>query len=108
MSVPQLPPLDVVLKHVVRTGKVVIGSRKTLKYVKLGRVKAVVAASNLPRDLKEDLEYYASLSGIPIIVFPGTNYDLGTAIGKPFSVAMMGILDPGQVPMELLLLYAKK
>ena len=103
-----LPPLEVVLRHIMRTGRVIIGSRKTLKYVKLGRVKVVVAASNLPTDLKSDLEYYARLSGIPIVVFPGTNYDLGTAIGKPFSVAMLGIMDPGQVPLELLIAYASK
>ena len=103
-----LPSLETVLKHVVRTGKVIIGSRKTLKYVKLGKVKVVVAASNLPPDLRSDLEYYAKLSNIPIIYFPGTNRDLGTVIGKPFSVAMMGILDPGQVPLELLVLYAQK
>lgn len=103
-----LPPLEVVLRHIMRTGRVIIGSRKTLKYVKLGRVKVVVAASNLPTDLKSDLEYYARLSRIPIIVFPGTNYDLGTAIGKPFSVAMLGIMDSGQVPLELLIAYASK
>ncbi len=102
-----LPPLDIVLRRVVATGQVVIGSRKTLKYVKLGKVKVVVRASNLPTHLREDLEYYARLSNIPIIIFPGTNTELGTVIGKPFSVAMLGVLDSGQVPLDLLLAYAK-
>jgi len=102
-----LPPLDVVLRRVVATGQVVIGSRKTLKLVKLGKVKVVVRASNLPPYLREDLEYYARLSNIPIIVFPGTNVELGTVIGKPFSVAMLGIIDSGQVPLDLLLAYTK-
>lgn len=103
-----LPPLDAVIKTVVRTGKVVIGSRRTLKLVKLGKVKAVIAASNLPRELREDLEYYAKLSEVPVIVFPGTNMELGVVCGKPFSVAMMGVVDPGQVPLEVLLAYASK
>jgi len=102
-----LPPLDVVLRRVVMTGQVIIGSRKTLKYVKLGKVKVVVRAANLPAHLREDLEYYAKLSNIPIIVYPGTNIDLGTVVGKPFSVAMLGIIDSGQVPMDLLLAYAR-
>ncbi len=101
-----LPPLEVVLRRVASTGQIIVGSRKTLKYVKLGKVKVVVAASNLPRHLAEDLEYYAKLSNIPIIRFPGTNVELGTVIGKPFSVAMFGIIDPGQVPLDLLLKYA--
>ena len=103
-----LPPLDAVLRHVIRTGQVIVGSKRTLKYVKLGKVKVVITASNLPERIKSDLEYYAKLSGIPIITFPGTNRDLGTAIGKPFSVAMLGIIDAGQVPIELLLAYAKR
>jgi len=103
-----LPPLDVVLRMVARTGQVVIGSKRTLKYVKLGKVKLVVRASNLPADLREDLEYYAKLSNIPIIVYPGTNVDLGTVIGKPFSVAMLGIIDSGQVPLDLLMAYASR
>ena len=103
-----LPPLDAVIKTIVRTGKVVLGSRRTLKLVKLGKVKAVIVASNLPRDLREDLEYYAKLSEVPVIVFPGTNTELGVACGKPFSVAMMGVVDPGQVPLDILMAYASK
>ena len=103
-----LPPLDIVIKTILRTGKVVIGSRRTLKLVKLGKVKAVIAASNLPRELKEDLEYYAKLSRVPVIVFPGTNMELGVVCGKPFSVAMMGVLDTGQVPLETLLAYSQR
>ncbi|NPA96832.1 MAG: 50S ribosomal protein L30e [Crenarchaeota archaeon] len=102
-----LPPLDVVLRRVVMTGQVVIGSKRTLKYVKLGKVKVVIRAANLPTDLKEDLEYYARLSNVPIIVYPGSNVDLGTVVGKPFSVAMLGVIDSGQVPMDLLLAYAR-
>ncbi|MEM1645236.1 MAG: 50S ribosomal protein L30e [Ignisphaera sp.] len=94
--------LDTVLKFVVRTGKVVIGAKKTLKMIKHGKVRYVVMAVNVPEDLKQDVEYYAKISEVKIVRFPGTNKDLGTIVGKPFGVAVMGIADPGQVPLEVL------
>lgn len=90
------------LKFVVKTGAVVIGSKRTLDMVKLGKVKYVVIASNVPEEIKQDIEYYAKLSDVKIIRFPGTNRDLGTTIGKPFAIAVVGIVDPGQVPTEIL------
>ena len=90
------------LKQVVRTGKVVIGFRQTLKLIKLGKVKYVVMASNTPDDMKQDVEYYSRLSGVKVIRFPGTNKELGTTVGKPFSVSVMGIADSGQISVEIL------
>lgn len=94
--------LDTVLKFVVRTGKVVIGARKTLKMAKHSKVKYIVMVVNAPENLRQDIEYYAKISEVKVIRFPGTNKDLGTIIGKPFGVAVMGIVDPGQVPPEVL------
>ena len=99
--------LDNVIRTIVRTGKVVLGSRRTIKLVKLGRAKAVIIARNAPRDLRADVEYYAKLSQVPIIEYPGTNLELGALCGKPFSVAMMAVLDLGSIPMETILMYAR-
>uniref|UniRef100_A0A7C4H5F8 Large ribosomal subunit protein eL30 n=1 Tax=Ignisphaera aggregans TaxID=334771 RepID=A0A7C4H5F8_9CREN len=94
--------MDNVIKFVVRTGKIVIGFRKTLKLIKLGKVRYVVIASNIPEDIRFDIMYYASLSGVNVILFTGTNKELGSVIGKPFAVAVLGIIDTGQVPPEVL------
>lgn len=99
--------LDTVLKFIIRTGKVVIGARKTLKMVKLGKVKYVIMASNTPEEIKQDMEYHARLSDVKIILFPGSNKDLGTTIGKPFNVAVIGIQDLGQVSPEVLDRFTK-
>ncbi len=84
-----------------------VGSNKTIKKAKLGQLKFIVIASNTPENIKKDIAYYAKLSGIPVIEFPGSNKDLGTLIGKPFLVTLMGILDLGQVPADILIKYAK-
>ncbi len=84
------------LQMAIKTGEVILGSKKTLKLVLHGKAKLVVIAANAPPELKRDIEYYAKLSNIPVYKFPGTNIELGTLAGKPFSVAAMAIVDPGQ------------
>lgn len=84
------------LQMAIKTGEVVLGSKRTIKLVLHGKAKLVVIAENAPPELKRDIEYYAKLSGIPVYRFKGTNYELGTLVGKPFSVAMLAIIDPGQ------------
>jgi len=94
--------LDTVIKNIVQTGQIVIGSRETIKLLKLGKVKAVIYASNIPKSLEDDLKYYSKFSNVMLIKYPGSNRELGAAIGKPFSVLMMGIIDAGRVPLEIL------
>lgn len=79
-----------------RTGQIVYGARRVIKLVLHGKVKAVVIASNAPPELKRDISYYASFSNIPVLVFDGTNMELGAVVGRPHSVAVLAILEPGQ------------
>lgn len=96
------------LRHVARTGKIVVGSKSALKLLKLGGLKFVVIAANAHESVKSDVKYYARLSGVPVIEFPGTSADLGAMVGKPFKVSSLGILDTGQVPEEVLLNFVSK
>lgn len=84
------------LQMVIRSGVVVLGSKKTIKLAKHGKAKLIIVAMNAPPEIKKDLKYYARLSNIPIAEFPGTNMELGAICGKPFSVAALAIVDPGQ------------
>ncbi|WP_338599916.1 50S ribosomal protein L30e [Sulfolobus tengchongensis] len=83
------------LKTLLKTGKVIFGARKAIKYVKLGKVKMVIIASTLRGDLKEDITYYAKLSNIPIYEYKGSGWDLGTLCGKPFMISTISVLDEG-------------
>ncbi len=84
------------LQFAIKTGQVVLGTKRTKKLVLHGKAKLVIIASNAPPEIKRDLKYYARLSNIPVYEFPGTNIELGTIAGKPFGVAVMAIIDPGQ------------
>ena len=83
------------LAMLVKTGKVVFGVNKTLNAARGGKAKLIVVASNCPRSIREDIEYYSKLSNIPSIVYNGSSLDLGMACGKPFMVSALTIKDPG-------------
>ncbi len=96
------------LVNALKTGKVVLGSRKTLKLVKTGKAKAVIIAANAPPEIKKDILYYAKLGHIPVYVYPGTSLELGAVCGKPFMVASLAVLDPGSSRIVDLVLESSK
>jgi large subunit ribosomal protein L30e len=83
------------IRIAVDTGVVTLGSEKSIQALKLGKGKLVVIADNSPENIKEDVNYYAKLSEIPVYTYNGTSVDLGSVCGKPFTVATLIIKDPG-------------
>lgn len=79
----------------VATGKVIIGTEKSLKAVKRGQAKLVIVASNCSRDALADIKQYSKLADIQLQVFDGDSTMLGLACGKPFSVNMLVVVEPG-------------
>lgn len=84
------------LRKAEDTGKVVMGAKKAIKYAKMGGAKMIIVARNARPDIKEDILYYAKLSGIPIYEFEGTSVELGTLLGRPHTVSALAIIDPGE------------
>ncbi|KAF5415136.1 MAG: 50S ribosomal protein L30e [Candidatus Methanogaster sp.] len=83
--------LNKALGKTIRSGKVLIGSNVSRDAVKNNRGITVVLAANCPARMRaEILDSNAS-----VIEYPGMGIDLGIACGKPFNVAALTILDPG-------------
>ena len=72
-----------------------LGSENSILSLKLGKGQLVIVAANSPKDIVEDVEYYAKLSEIPSYTYEGSSVDLGSVCGKPFTVATLIINDPG-------------
>ncbi|RLF07980.1 MAG: 50S ribosomal protein L30e [Thermoprotei archaeon] len=83
------------LKVALRTGKVVIGSKEVLKLIGVGKGKLVIIASNCPELIKEQIEYYAKLSEIPVYYAPYTSRELGEMCQRGHMVASLVVLDEG-------------
>ncbi|HIH61802.1 MAG TPA: 50S ribosomal protein L30e [Methanobacteriales archaeon] len=87
--------IDRGIRVAVDTGNVILGSKKSIQNLKLGKGKIVIIAENAPEDIKDDVEYYAKLSNIPVYVYKGSSVELGSVCGKPFTVTTLLIQDPG-------------
>jgi large subunit ribosomal protein L30e len=72
--------------------KLVIGSKRTVKYLKLGKVQKVFLAKNAPETIKEDIIYYSKLAGTDVSELPVTNEELGAILRKPFNVAVVSLM----------------
>ncbi|PGH06823.1 60S ribosomal protein L30 [Polytolypa hystricis UAMH7299] len=83
------------LALVMRSGKVTLGYKSTLKALRSGKAKLVIIAGNTPPLRKSELEYYSMLSKTSVHHFSGNNIELGTACGKLFRCSTMAVLDAG-------------
>lgn len=83
------------IRNAVDTGKVILGKDKSLKALKLGNAKLVIAASNCSPEVLADVKRYAGLAGIPVHIFDGDSVELGLVCGKTFLVNVLAILEPG-------------
>ncbi|EAW06417.1 60S ribosomal protein eL30 [Aspergillus clavatus NRRL 1] len=83
------------LALVMKSGKVTLGYKSTIKTLRSGKAKLVLIAANAPPLRKSELEYYAMLAKTPVHHFSGNNIELGTACGKLFRCSTMAILDAG-------------
>jgi len=79
------------LRNALKEKNIIIGSKQTVKYLKLKNVKIVVVANNCPENVKKDIEYYSKLTGIKVENFDGTAKQLGVFCGKPFSIAVLAV-----------------
>ncbi|KAM0432418.1 hypothetical protein ACHAPT_004962 [Fusarium lateritium] len=81
------------LALVMKSGKVTLGYKSTLKSLRSGKAKLIIIAGNTPPLRKSELEYYSMLSKAPIHHFSGNNECL---LAKHFSGFKKKFLRPAQ------------
>lgn len=82
------------LRAVVATGKVQMGAAQAEKAIKSGKAKLVIVANNSPE--KTTIVAAAKGKSVPVHEFSGMGTELGPACGKPFSVAVLTVLEAGE------------
>jgi len=90
-----LENINTKLQLVMKSGKVCLGYKQTLKTLRQGRSKLVIIANNTPPLVRSEVEYYAMLCKAGVHHYTGSNIELGTACGKFFRVGTLSIIDPG-------------
>jgi large subunit ribosomal protein L30e len=79
----------------VKTGKVSFGANTAIQTAKNGKAKMIIIASNCPKPVKEQIEYYGEISKVPIITFKGTTIDMAAVCNKLFVISALTIREAG-------------
>ncbi len=80
------------LRQVVQTGEVHFGVRQAKKALRDQTARLIVVPENIPDSTLDELR---GISQIPMVRFAGTNFELGTVCGKPFSVSALTVIEAG-------------
>jgi len=83
------------LSRAILTGKVILGTDRSLKAVKRGDAKIVLLASNCPEEIVEDFMHYSKISGLRVVRLKKNSRELGIICGVPFTVSVVSVIDPG-------------
>ena len=81
------------IKKNLKTDKLVIGTDKTLKLLKLGKLAKVFIAENTAEPVETDLKYYSEINNIEVTKLNIDNEELGVLCKKPFSISVIGLLN---------------
>ena len=80
------------IKKMLKSGNVIVGTERTMKGLKTGKVQKVLVSSNCPAKVEKDINYYASLSGAECFKLDYPNDELSVICKKPFSISVLGFL----------------
>ncbi len=80
------------INKAMEEGKLIVGKDRTVKYLKNGKVKIVVLASNVPKDILLEIKHNAKISNADVVKYEGDNKELGALCRKPFLVTVVSIL----------------
>lgn len=79
------------IRKLLKTKKLIIGTQRTIKKLKTGKLEKVYLAKNCPDETKEDANYYAQLSNTPVVELEQESDELGTVCKKPFQICVLSI-----------------
>jgi large subunit ribosomal protein L30e len=99
---------NAIIKRMVETGNVSMGSRTSKKMVLNSKPKLVILSSNCPDVEGKDIRHYARLAGIPVYTYRGTSLELGELCRKPFPISAMVVKSEGSAKITELVREAGK
>lgn len=83
------------IRLAVDSGKAVFGVKESIDSIMTSKAKVVVVASSNRRDRINDVLHLAKFSEVKVVVFQGNPMNLGVVCGKPYSVSVVAITEPG-------------
>jgi len=87
-----------ILRGVIKTGKVIIGTKEVIKSIKGS--KLIVYSSYLSKDRISEIVNTCKSLSVPFIEFKGTSMDLGRICGKLFLISVIAVKSSGEVDLS--------
>ena len=77
------------IKKNLDTKNIVIGTDRTIKLLKQGKLEKIFVTTNCPKKVKEDIEQYSKIAGgVEVIDLEYPNDELSVICKKPFSISI--------------------
>ena len=80
------------IKKMIKSGNVILGTERTIKNLKLGKVQKILVSSNCPANVEKDINYYAVLSGAEFYKLNYSNEELSVICKKPYSISVLALI----------------
>jgi len=79
------------IKKLIKTDKLIIGTKLTVKSLKEGKLAKVVLSSNCSESLEEEINKFAEMTSVKVAKINLPNDELGVLCKKQFSISVLGI-----------------
>jgi len=83
------------LNKLEKTGKFVLGSNETIDATRSGESKLTILSATCPPDVEDKVRKLADENDVSLYFYQGGSEDLGLALGKPFLISAMAVIDSG-------------
>ena len=87
----EVDPILVDLKTSLQEGRALFGKEQVMKALKQGTLAKVFMSSNIPSDVKEDLNRYAAMGGTKVFQLKQDNEEIGVLAKKNFFISVIGV-----------------
>lgn len=79
------------IRKLLKGKKLTIGTEKTLKLLRLGKLEKIFLASNCPPKIIDNLNYYKNIKDFKIVKLNYPNDEVGTMCKKPFPISILSL-----------------
>ncbi len=87
-------PIEDLQKYLKDKPQVLLfGTRQSIKYIKLDKIKEVFLASDCPKQLQERIVGYSKFSGAKFDKLKQNKEELSLICQKSFTISIIGVLD---------------
>jgi large subunit ribosomal protein L30e len=85
--------LEEEIKNAMKAKKIIMGYRRSLKFIKSNKPKMVIIANNIPEKMRKEIENHTKVFNFEMKIFEGDSKKLGMICGKPYPVTTIVIME---------------